>query len=131
MHKEFRKMYPVGGDDVNNVDADTLELIDYTGTAGSLDASAYENNIVSIQLSSTSAMTYAIANPQPGKTYTIEATGTGTNNRVVTFTGCTINETGNNTATLNAIDESLALLCLTATRYVILSNQGAVAISTV
>ena len=128
MKKEFKKMYPLGSDDL---DADTPAAVIYTSTAGTLDGDDYENNVVSIQLSSTSALTYAISNPHPGTIYSIEATGTGTNNRVVTFTGCTVNATGNNTATLNAIDESIVVLCITSTRYMVISNNGAVALSTV
>ncbi len=130
MKNVFKKMYPVGKD-ITYPDADDPGVIVYTGTAGTLDGDNYENNNVSIKLSSTSAMTYAISNPKPGTIYAIEATGTGTNNRVVTFTDCTINVTGNNTATLNALDESLILLCVSATNYVVISNNGAVALSTV
>ncbi|MCP3684758.1 MAG: hypothetical protein GY861_18985 [bacterium] len=130
MKEKFKKMYPVGKDEVYP-DADDPGVIAYTGTAGTLDGDDYENNMVSIKLSSTSALTYAISNPKPGTIYSIEATGTGTNNRVVTFTDCTINTAGNNTATLNAIDESLVLLCISATNYVVISNNGSVALSTV
>jgi len=131
MKDEFKKMYPVGADDTTNVDADTPKLIFYTGTAGTLVANTYQNNIVGIQLSSTSTMTYAISNPKPGTKYIIEATGTGTNNRVVTLTGCTANATGNNTFTLDAQSESVELTCLSTTRYAITSNVGTVVFTTV
>jgi len=131
MKNVYRKTYPLGRDDKTNADADTPKLIVYAGDAGTLDASVYENNVVTVQLSSTSAMTYAISNPNPGTTYIFEATGTGTNNRVITLTGCTCNVTGNNTLTANAQDESIALLCISADRYIVTANNGDVALSTV
>ncbi len=128
MYAVRRNITPVG---IGDYDADIPELVLYTGTAGTLDVSTYEMNIVNIQLSSTSAMTYAISNPVPGTIYTIEATGTGVNDRVVTFTGCTLNAVGNNTATMNAQGESLNVLCVTATTYIVITNNGVVVLSTV
>ena len=129
MKDDFRRMYPTCTDDETDNDADTGALIVYAGDAGTLDASTYENNKVVIQLSSTSSMTYAISNPQPGKIYMFEATGTGSNNRVITLTGCSCDVAGSDTLTANAQDESISLLCISATRYLILANNGSVVIS--
>jgi hypothetical protein len=129
MDSDFRKMYPVGGDDLNNVDDSTPKLIVYAGTAGTIDGNSYENKQINIQLSSTANMTYAISNPRPGTFYTFECTGTGTNTRTITTTGCTVNKTGNNTLTGNAQSESIGILCISTTRYLVTTNNGAVALS--
>jgi len=113
-------MYPTGN---NPVGTRVLTM----GAAGTADMSQFEI----IKLGSTAATAVNLINPVIGRIYYITATGTGTNNRVVTFTGCTINATGNNTATLNAIDELLVVKCVTATTYIVISNVGAVALSTV
>ncbi len=128
MKQAFKSMYPLGKD---SYDMDVPQVVTYAGTAGTLDGDDYENNVVNIKLSSTSAMTYAISNPKPGTLYTIEATGTGVNNRVVTFTSGTVNATGNNTATMNAQSESLNVQCISATEYIVMTNNGAVVLSTV
>ena len=50
---------------------------------------------------------------------------------VTTGTGITLNVTGNNTATFNAANEALRLGYYSATRWQIIENVGAVALSTV
>ena len=50
---------------------------------------------------------------------------------VTTPAGVTLNAAGNNTATLNAPDEALHLIALSATRWFIASNLGSVGLSTV
>lgn len=112
------QMYPTG---VNPVGARTTAL----GAAGTADLSLFEI----INLSSTATTAVTLTNPVIGRTYYISATGTGTNDRVVTFSGCTLNETGNSVATFNAIDENLVLLCVTATKYSLISNNGVVVLS--
>jgi hypothetical protein len=131
MDSNFRKTYPVGGDDLNNADDSTPKLIVYAGTAGTLDGNSYENKQINIQLSSTATTTYALSNPRPGTLYTFECTGTGVNNRTITTTGCTINVTGNNTMVGNAISESIGILCVSSILYLVTFNNGAVALSTV
>ena len=135
MNKEFMKMYPTGAAAGDTTDpagnSDVAKVVTYAGTAGTLDASTYDNNKIAILLTTTSAMTYAIRNPNPGTIYVIEANGTGVNNRVVTFTGCTLNALGNNTATLDAQGECMAVLCISATKYLLLNNIGAIVLSTV
>ncbi len=131
MFEAIKKLYYAGGTDLDDLDADTPVLVTYTGTAGTLDGDTYENNVINIQLSSTSAMTYAISNPHPGTMYNIEATGTGVNDRVLTLTGGTVNATGNNTVTMNAQSEGINLMCISATRYVVVTNNGVAVLSTV
>ena len=55
----------------------------------------------------------------------------GTDDIVVTFTDCVINNTGNNTATFNATGEALVVSRIGSGRYIILSNVDGVALSTV
>jgi len=129
MKDAFRKFYYLGHDDKTYVDADTPTSLTYEGDTGSLDGSSYESNFISIQLSSTSAMTYEISNPKPGTTYVIEATGTGTNDRVITLTDCSYNDAGDDTITLSTQNAIIALLCIAPTRYVTLSSMGSVEIS--
>jgi len=135
MNKEFKKMYPTGAAaaDPTNPDGDSAvpRVITHAGATGTTNGALYDNTNVAILLTSTAATAHTLSNPKPGTTYIIEAAGTGVNDRVVTFSGCTVDAIGNNTATLDAQGESLAVMCLTTTRFMVVSNVGSVALSTV
>ena len=130
MNINFRKAYPVG----NDVSAyrDVPKVIAASGTTNVIDLSVkeykVEENII-IQMSNTAASTVTLSNPQIGQTIILEQTGSGVENHAVTLSGVTIDATGNNVATTNAIDESLVLMVISATRLIIVSNNGGVALS--
>jgi len=114
------KMYPTG---YSPIGTRTTSL----GATGTGDLSKFEI----INLSSTAATAVNLINPVIGRVYYITQSGTGTENHVCTLTGCTIDDAGNNTLTLNAQGESIIMMCRTAIRYQLISNIGSVALSTV
>jgi hypothetical protein len=64
--------------------------------------------------------------------FIIDVSPSGTAAHTVTLpAGVTFNAAGNNTATLNALDEMLHIVAASATRWHIVANVGAVALSTV
>ena len=68
--------------------------------------------------------------PTPGVTYILHCIDS-TDDPVVTLTsGITINSTGNDKMTFPDADDTIVLKCLTATRMVVLSNDGAVTLAT-
>lgn len=68
--------------------------------------------------------------PTPGRTYYIECIDS-TADPVLTLTsGITINSTGNDKMTFPDADDSIMLKCVSATRMVIISNNGSVTLAT-
>lgn len=74
-----------------------------------------------------------LAAPTAGdELFIIDTSPTGTAAHTVTLpAGVTFNAAGNNTATLNALDEMLHIVAASATRWHIVANVGSVALSTV
>ena len=88
-----------------------------------LDASSY------VELNkSGGALAVTIAAPQAGQLLVITQTDGGTSGHTVTLTSGTYDGT-NNVATFNAQAETLVLFGISATRFVIVENIGAVALS--
>lgn len=105
--------------------ANPVSSITVSGATGTVDLS--KHNV--ILMTNTNATAITVSKPVPGMFYYLEQSATGVNNHAVTFSGVTINATGNNVATTNARDESLVLLALSTTRMAIIANNGAVALS--
>ena len=83
-----------------------------------------------IFLSGAAACTVVDWTPTPGVTYILHCSES-TNNPVVTLTsGITINAAGNDKMTFPDADDTIVLKCLTATRLVVLSNDGGVTLAT-
>jgi hypothetical protein len=83
-----------------------------------------------ILLDGTLACTVVDWTPTPGVTYVIECIDS-TSDPVITLTsGITINSTGNDKMTFPDADDSIVLRCISATRMVILSNNGSVTLAT-
>lgn len=59
----------------------------------------------------------------------VNTSASGTEAHTVTFTGVTIDATGNDVATLDAPGEALHLIAISATRWLILENIGSVGLS--
>ena len=123
----FAKMYPVG--EASETHKPGVKSYSQ-GTTGTIDLSDVIEDEIYIAMSSASATAFNIKNIQPGMTLLIEQTGATAADHVCTFTDITVNVAGNNIATFDAIDESLMLFALTATRMIVLSNNGLVVLST-
>lgn len=93
--------------------------------SGAIDATIGRANLDS----SGGALAMTLAGTS-GQQFLIHHTTAG-NNAVVTFTGATLNAAGNNTATFNAAGEALLVQQTSSSTFIILSNVGSVALTTV
>jgi len=91
-------------------------------------AIAHNSSLVHINANANAARAYTIDAPVAGEFLHIEQIDTDTNDRVVTLNAGTFDGT-NNTATFNAAKEALTLIGLSATRYLLIQNQGSVGLS--
>lgn len=90
------------------------------------------NGIVELNHASTIIAATLDAPEEGDELLIVDNSGSGTAAHTVTLpAGVTFNTTGNNTATLNAPDEAILIRALSPTRWVIVSNEGSVAFSTV
>lgn len=120
--KQDPRLYP--SCKISNIPTPETEIYS-AGTSGEIDLSAY----TIIKLASAAAATLTAVNPIVGQDYIFQQDATGVELHAVTFTGMTLNVAGATTLTTNADDESLILRCISSTEFIIIANNGSVALS--
>jgi hypothetical protein len=124
---------PVTGDVTGNVTGNVVGSVRHsvqTLTASgaiTITSGVVNLNHISVIIAATLAAPVAGA-----ELFIIDTSASGTAAHTVTLpAGVTFNAAGNNTATLNALDEMLHIIASSATRWHIVANVGSVALSTV
>ena len=128
MNKDFAKAYPVSSDP--KVFKPGVKIYSVTAVADAIDLSAVIEDVVVIQTSNALATAVSISGMQAGMTIILEYGGGAVANHVFTFASTfDFNVAGNNVATANADDESLVIDVISATRGIIVTNNGGVVLS--
>ena len=99
-----------------------------TATAYAASGAIAEGDTV-VNLNKTSKIEMTIARPRPGRLLVIKQIDAGTAGHTVTLTAGTWDLTGNTIATFNAQNECLVVLGISDKRFLILDNNGSVALS--
>jgi len=115
--------------DYIKVDSGVQEpYVEYTATATNI----VNSGLVSVNHATVPVVISIPAPGSAGKSLIVtDNSASGTAAHVVTFTGSTVNATGNNTATFDAPLEQLILYSVSATEWLIVLNSGSVGLSTV
>lgn len=127
MHEAFRKMYPVAK--MSKVHMRGITQIAFAGTSGNIDLKNIDDDIVHIILSNAGSVAVNVLNIAVGQMVIAEQLSASVS-CAVTFTGCSMNSSGHDTATMDAADESLAVIKLNDINgdklYIIQNNGGVV-----
>lgn len=117
-------MVPVIGDVSKKIEQLNFNPWTTTATANG----AIPDNVSYVQLNSTTKIEATIAAPRAGRFLVITQIDAGTAGHTVTMTAGDYDGT-NAIATFNAAEETLVLLGVSATRFVIIENIGSVGLS--
>lgn len=128
MHPDRLKMYPVGA--AREVDMRGVKQIPVGTTSADIDLSKVHEDTVHISFTNTLASTLNVSNVAVGQVVMVEQAVTGVNTHAVTFVDHAITASGENVATMDAQNESIAVVGVNKEgRLFIMCNNGGVVLS--